>query len=162
MAIHAGSVEARDGDYFGPPLNRVARLLGIGHGGQVLLSGAAADLAAGSLPEDVRVIARAAPASRFGGDRTRLPAAGAESCAEFPALRSLEEFPNNLPIQLTRFVGRDQELVQLRSAVETTRLLALVGTGGVGKSRLALRPSTEVLNRLPMACGSSIFRSYVK
>ncbi len=148
MAIHAGSVEARDGDYFGPPLNRVARLLGIGHGGQVLLSGAAADLAAGSLPEGVHV-------SSLGRHRLR-DLEGTEHVyqlhapdlrAEFPALRSLEEFPNNLPIQLTSFIGRDQELVQLRSAVETTRLLSLVGTGGVGKSRLALQLSTELLSR---------------
>ena len=148
MAIHAGSVESRDGDYFGPPLNRVSRLLGIGHGGQVLLSNVAADLSQGELPADVRL-------THLGRHRLRdldssedvyqVSADGLRS--EFPALRSLEEFPNNLPLQLTSFVGREGELDRLRTTIETTRLLTLVGTGGVGKTRLALHLSAELLSR---------------
>jgi predicted ATPase/class 3 adenylate cyclase len=148
MAIHAGSVEERDGDYFGPPLNRVARLLAIGQGGQVLVSGVAAHLAAGDLPFGVQL-------SYLGQHRLR-DIEGAESVyqldasdlrAKFPALRSLEETPNNLPLQLTSFVGREQELVRLRQAIDTSRLISLVGTGGVGKSRLALQLSAELLDR---------------
>ncbi|MEO6913993.1 MAG: adenylate/guanylate cyclase domain-containing protein, partial [Candidatus Baltobacteraceae bacterium] len=148
MAIHAGSADSRDGDYFGPTLNRVARLLGIGHGGQVLLSGSAADLATGKLPADVQL-------SDLGRHRLR-DLEGVEHVyqlhapdlrTEFPALRSLEEFPNNLPIQLTSFVGREQDLERLHQVIETARLLSLVGTGGVGKSRLALQLAANLLKR---------------
>jgi predicted ATPase/class 3 adenylate cyclase len=150
MAIHAGSVEERDGDYFGRPLNKVARLLGIGHGGQVLLSGAAADLIAGDLPEDTQL-------SDLGQHRLK-DLEGVERVYqlrapdlrdEFPPLRSLEEFPNNLPAQLTSFIGREDDVQRLRSQLETTRLLSLVGTGGVGKTRLALQVAAESLNRFP-------------
>ncbi len=148
MVIHAGSVEARDGDYFGPALNRAARLLGIGHGGQVLLSSVAADLAIGELPAGMELtdLGRHRLRDLEGAERVfQLHAEGLRP--HFPALRSLEEYPNNLPIQLTSFVGREQELAQLRDSISSTRLLALVGTGGVGKSRLALQLGAEMLNR---------------
>jgi predicted ATPase/class 3 adenylate cyclase len=150
MAIHAGSVEERDGDYFGRPLNKVARLLGIGHGGQVLLSGAAADLVRGDLAADMHL-------SYLGQHRLK-DLEGVEEVyqllapdlrGEFPPLRSLEEFPNNLPLQLTSFVGREDDLERLRAQLEATRLLSLVGTGGVGKTRLALQLAAESLSRFP-------------
>lgn len=148
MAVHAGSVESRDGDYFGPPLNRVSRLLGIGHGGQVLLSNVAADLSQGVLPAGVRL-------SHLGRHRLRdldssedvYQVLADDLRADFPPLRSLEAFPNNLPLQLTSFVGRDDELENLRHTIGTTRLLTLVGTGGVGKTRIALHLAGEVLSR---------------
>ncbi|MGZ3551993.1 MAG: adenylate/guanylate cyclase domain-containing protein [Vulcanimicrobiaceae bacterium] len=150
MAIHAGSVEERDGDYFGRALNKVARLLGIGHGGQVLLSGAAADLISGDLPADVQLA--------HAGQHRLKDLEGVEHVYQllapdlrddFPPLRSLEEFPNNLPLQLTSFIGRQDDLKRLRKHLETTRLLSLVGTGGVGKTRLTLRLAAESLNRFP-------------
>ncbi len=150
MAIHAGSVEARDGDYFGRPLNRVARLLHIGHGGQVLLSGAAADLTSGELPADVRLIDLGRHWLKdLEGVEHVYQLLAPDLRAEFPPLRSLEAFPNNLPLQLTSFVDRQDDLDRLRAQLETTRLLSLVGTGGVGKTRLALQLAAESLNRFP-------------
>ncbi len=150
MAIHAGSVEERDGDYFGRPLNRVARLLAIGHGGQVLLSGAAADLTRGELPAEVQLTYLGKHRLKDLEDvETVYQLVAPQLRDEFPPLRSLEEFPNNLPIQLTSFVGRQDDLEHLRVALETTRLLAVVGTGGVGKTRLTLQLAAESLNQFP-------------
>jgi predicted ATPase/class 3 adenylate cyclase len=150
MAIHAGSVEERDGDYFGRPLNKVARLLGIAHGGQVLLSGAAADLISGDLPADVQLSYRGQHRLKdLEGVEHVYQLLAPDLRDEFPPLRSLEEFPNNLPLQLTSFIGREDDLEGLRNNLETTRLLSLVGTGGVGKTRLALQLAAESLNRFP-------------
>jgi class 3 adenylate cyclase len=112
MAIHTGHTDERDGDYFGPAVNRVARLLAIGHGGQVLVSGASADLSQGELPP--RAALRDLGEHRL-KDLThpeqvyQLVAPGLAS--DFPPLRSLEALPNNLPLQITSFVGRDVEIL---------------------------------------------------
>ena len=150
MALHAGSVEARDGDYFGRPLNRVARLLGVAHGGQVVLTGAAAELVGESLPEGVSLL-------HLGQHRLKdleipehvyqlvidgLP-------ATFAPLRSLESRPNNLPVQLTSFIGREREIEELREPMQSAHLLTLVGPGGVGKTRLALQLAADALDRYP-------------
>ena len=140
MAVHAGETDERDGDYFGPAVNRVARLLSSGHGGQVLVSGAAADLAAphlatgtglrslGTLPlKDLRE-----PERVF-----QVTAAGLQS--EFKPLRALETPPNNLPHQASSFVGRHADIAHVEDLLRTGPLVTIVGTGGVGKTRLALR-----------------------
>ncbi|PZR57096.1 MAG: hypothetical protein DLM50_06495 [Candidatus Meridianibacter frigidus] len=150
VAIHAGSVESRDGDYFGPALNKVARLLGIGHGGQVLLSNAIADLVSGELSDELQLdyLGRHRLKDLEGLEHVyqlRAP----ELRADFPPLRSLEEFPNNLPLQLTSFIGRENELARLRETAEKQRLLSLVGTGGVGKTRMALQLANESLSHYP-------------
>lgn len=150
MAIHAGSVEERDGDYFGRPLNKVARLLGIGHGGQVLLSSAAADLSLGELPDELQLTYLGQHRLKDLEDVERVYQLCAPDLRDvFPPLRSLEEFPNNLPLQLTSFIDRQEELENLRSQLATTRLLSLVGTGGVGKTRLALQLAAESLTHFP-------------
>ena len=151
MAIHAGSVEERDGDYFGRPLDKVARLLGIGHGGQVLLFG----LRCGS---NFRSSSQPTFNSRILGSTDLRTWRASSVCTElrapnvrdeFPPLRSLEEFPNDLPLQLTSFVGREDDLERLRTSLAATRLLSLVGTGGVGKTRLTLQLGAESLSRFP-------------
>ncbi len=150
IAIHAGAVEVRNDDYFGPSVNRIARLLDIAHGGQILLSGTAADLAAGHLPSDVELL----PLGRYrlrdleGAEHVYQLRAG-DLRVDFPALKSLEDRPNNLPIQLTSFVGREQEIQDLATLLQSTRLLSLTGTGGVGKSRLALHLAADVLEWFP-------------
>jgi predicted ATPase/class 3 adenylate cyclase len=148
MAIHTGHTDERDGDYFGPAVNRVARLLAIGHGGQVLVSGASADLSQGELPP--RASLRDLGEHRL-KDLThpeqvyQLLAPGLAS--DFPPLRSLEALPNNLPLQITSFVGRDVDILTVSELLAKHRLVTLVGAGGVGKTRLALQVGADLLDR---------------
>ena len=150
MALHSGYADEREGDYFGPTVNRVARLLAIGHGGQVLVSAAASDLAQGDLP--VRAALRELGAHRLKDlahpeQVFQLLAEGLS--AEFPALRSLESLPNNLPLQITSFLGRDEDVTEVKHLLQKTRLLTLAGMGGVGKTRLALQVGAEMLDQNP-------------
>jgi len=144
MAVFTGSAERRDGDYFGLSLSRVARLLGIGHGGQILVSSAAQDSLA-ALPPGVelaslgehRLRGLAQPEHVFQLVAPDLP-------NEFPRLRSVETAPaNNLPHQVTSFVGRERELTEVSELLLHARLLTLTGPGGSGKSRLAVQVAAE-------------------
>lgn len=150
MAIHTGHTDERDGDYFGPAVNRVARLLAIGHGGQVLVSGASADLAQGELPPQAAL--RDLGAHRL-KDLTHpeqvYQLVAPDLPGEFPPLRSLEALPNNLPLQLTSFVGREVEILTITETLAKHRLVTLVGAGGVGKTRLALQVGAELLEGYP-------------
>ncbi len=148
MGLHTGVCEERDNDYFGPTVNRAARLEAIAHGGQMLLSGATAELVADSLPDDMRLrdlglhrlkdLGR--PEQVFQLDADFLDSA-------FPALDSLDnpELPNNLPSLLSPFVGRERELPEVRDLLRSSRLLTLTGAGGSGKTRLALQAAAEML-----------------
>ncbi len=148
--LHAGLAIERDGDYFGPTINRTARIMAVGHGEQVLLSEALVDLLDGSLPSEVslrdlgavRLKDLAAPEriSQLVHPRLRY---------EFPPLRSLEALPNNLPQQLTSFVGRERELAEGKELLGRTRLLTLLGMGGLGKTRLSLQIGADLLDEYP-------------
>jgi predicted ATPase/class 3 adenylate cyclase len=148
MAIHTGLSYERSGDYFGPTVNRVARLLSIGHGGQVLISGTTADLAQGEMPSKTTF-------RDLGSQRLKDLAqpeqvyqlVAPDLALDFPPLRSLDALPNNLPLQITSFVGRDAEIKALEDRLAHTRLLTLVGSGGVGKTRLALQVGADVLDQ---------------
>lgn len=148
MAVHVGHADERGGDYFGPSVNRVARLLAIGYGGQVLVSGAAADLAQGEMPPQTslrdlglhRLKDLAQPEQVYQLVAPDLP-------QKFFPLRSLDALPNNLPLQLTSFIGRDREIERVVDLLDAHRLVTLVGTGGVGKTRLALQVGADVLDR---------------
>jgi len=152
MALHAGTAEERNHDYFGRPVNRVARLLAIGHGGQVLLSQAAYELVRDHLPTDVslenlkehRLKDLSSPETVYQLHHPTLS-------ARFAPLRSLDNplFPNNLPQMLTGFVGRTQDIVAVKGRLEATRLLTLTGSGGCGKTRLALQIAADVLEQYP-------------
>lgn len=156
VALHYGVAERRQGDFFGPPLNRVARLLAAGHGGQILLSRAAYEALKDALPTSVTVVA-------LGTHRLRdliqpehlFQVAAPELPTDFPPLRSLEAFAHNLPIQLTSFIGREALMLNLKrlllpaSGVEPHRLITLTGVGGTGKSRLSLQVAAEVLDAFP-------------
>jgi predicted ATPase/class 3 adenylate cyclase len=147
MAIHTGTAEERDGDYFGAPVNRVARLLSIGHGGQVLVSQAAADLLQGVMPEQssVRDLGQHQLRDLVRPEQVyQLVGPGLEE--KFPPLRSLETLPNNLPRQATAFVGREHELSELKTLLEKSQIVTLVGTGGIGKTRTALQVGAELLD----------------
>ncbi len=150
MAVHVGETDERDGDYFGPAVNRVARLLSAGHGAQVLVSGAAADVVEAQLPDGAGLRHLGTLPLRDLRDPERvfqLIAPGLVS--DFKALRALETPPNNLPRQASSFVGRNADLARVKGLLATNTLVTIVGTGGVGKTRLALAAATDVLNDLP-------------
>jgi class 3 adenylate cyclase len=150
MALHAGSAESRDGDYFGPALNRVARILAIGHGGQVICSAIAADLARHGLPPSVDLV-------DLGSHRLRdmdrpeqiFQVVVPDLPRTFPPLRSLSTRRSNLPVPLTSFVGRERELAEVAELLLRHRLLTLIGTGGTGKTRLMLEAAGRLLDRHP-------------
>jgi len=148
--IHTGAVHARDNDYFGSTINRTARIMGAAHGGQVLVSHAVADLLRDSLPAgvslkdlgSVHLKGLASPEAVFQIVHPQL-------YQSFPALRELEATPNNLPQQLTTFIGRERERQEIEGYLATTRLLTLLGMGGLGKTRLALQIGAGVMDSYP-------------
>ena len=150
MALHTGVAEQRNGDYFGPTLNRAARLLAAGHGGQILVFGTTYELVQDVLPADVtlrdlgqhRLRDLARPEQIY-----QLVAPGLGP--EFPPLRSLEAFPHNLPVQLSSFIGREREIREVKGLLSTSRLLTLTGVGGAGKTRLALQVAADLLDQFP-------------
>ena len=153
-AVHVGAAEERDDDYFGPVLNRVARLLSAGHGGQTLLSRAAADAVADRLPTGVslrdlgerRLKDLTRPERVFQAVTPNMP-------ADFPPLRTLDGRPNNLPAQATALVGREAELAEVRALLrkDGVRLVTLTGPGGAGKTRLALQAAADLIDEFPPA-----------
>ena len=148
MAVHTGTAETRDGDLFGPTLNRTARLLAVGHGGQVLVSGVAAGLAIDGLPAGAELLDLGEHALRD-LDRAehiyQLAVPGLQR--DFPPLRSVSHHESNLPEQFTSFVGRGPQLADVATLLESDRLVTLVGVGGTGKTRLALRAAADALDR---------------
>ena len=149
MGLHTGSAQQREGDYYGPALNRAARLMSVASPGQVLSSQATADLVRDALPHDVALVDLgghqlrdlARPEVVFQVTHPDLP-------ADFPAIRTLDAPRGNLPRQVTSFIGRDDELARIESELEQTPVVTLTGVGGVGKTRLAL----EVASRLASRC----------
>lgn len=144
MGLHTGEAEFRDGDYYGQTLNRAARIMAVGHGGQVLLSGITADVVREHLPVDInlhdlgehRLKDLIRPERLF-----QLNASGLQTV--FPPLRSLNLLPNNLPSQLTSFIGREHEIKEAGYLLSSTRLLTFIGPGGTGKTRLSLQVAAE-------------------
>ncbi len=149
MGIHTGEATLTGGDYVGLALHQAARITSAGHGGQVLVSGTTRDLA-GAL----RGRARPARLGRASAQGSRPGPNGSSSwssrswTATFPPLRTLDAGPNNLPVQLTSFIGR-AELEPARRLLEANRLLTLTGPGGTGKTRLALQLAAEMVDAYP-------------
>jgi len=147
MAIHSGSAEVREGDFFGPALNRTARLMAIGHGGQVLVSSTTSALVADDQVPGSELV-------DLGEHRLRdldrpehvyqVVATGLRR--EFPPLRAVAEHPTNLRPQVTSFVGRERELAEVRGLLVRSRLVTLVGVGGTGKTRLELQVAADALD----------------
>jgi len=148
MGIHTGEGVLADGSYVGADVNRAARIAAAGHGGQVLVSATTSTLAR-DLPDGARL--RSLGEHRLKDLRPeqlcQLDVDGLET--SFPPIRSLDARPNNLPTQLTTFVGRDRELVEAGQLLERTRLLTLTGPGGTGKTRLGLQLAATVADRFP-------------
>jgi predicted ATPase/class 3 adenylate cyclase len=144
MGLHRGTTDERDGDYSGPTVNRVARLMSVGHGGQVLLSDAVVQAAGTS------------HAMKDHGARRLKDLVQPERIYEvlidgvggdFPPLRTLDQRPNNLPAESASFVGRDSELAGLLAVLRgrSNRVVTVTGPAGIGKSRLALQAAAELL-----------------
>jgi predicted ATPase/class 3 adenylate cyclase len=145
MGLHTGVAEVRDDDYFGSAVNRAARVSAAAHGGQILVSHVTEELVRDGLDglaladlgeHRLRDLMR--PERLF-----QLDAPG--MAHEFPPVRSVDAYPGNLPFQLTSFVGRDEELSRVAKALDESRLVTLIGVGGVGKTRLATQTAAEVL-----------------
>jgi predicted ATPase/class 3 adenylate cyclase len=148
VAIHTGEAQARGGDYFGPALNRTARLLAIGHGGQILVSAAAAELSRDELPAGTELVDQGEHRLRDLDRPERVfQLAAPELGRSFPPLRSERIHRTNLPAQLTSFVGRQRELAELRQLASDHRLVTLVGVGGTGKTRLMLELAGDLRDR---------------
>jgi predicted ATPase/class 3 adenylate cyclase len=150
MGLHTGFAEERNADYFGPAVNRVARLMSIGHGGQVLLSGVSRELAHSDLPSGVSLVELGSHRLKDLTEPEEVWQLTIESlAADFPALKSLDTLPNNLPIQVTSFRGREYDLDEVKKLLAEHRLLTLIGAGGIGKTRLAMQVGAEVLEQFP-------------
>ncbi len=150
MALHSGACAERDSDYAGPVVNRTARLLDIGHGGQVLVTAAAYALLADRLPRGIGLRDLGEQRLRDLGRAERVFQVTGPGLAEgFGVLRSLDDpaLRHNLPSQATSFVGRTAELAELRALVSGgSRLVTIAGPGGIGKSRLALQVAADALD----------------
>ncbi|HXY93073.1 MAG TPA: adenylate/guanylate cyclase domain-containing protein [Acidimicrobiia bacterium] len=143
VGIHTGAAEIRDGDYYGPALNRAARLASAGHGGQVLLSGVSSELIRGS---GVDLLDLGSHQLRDLGEPERVfQVLHSELVSEFPALRTLDAFATNLPLQMTTFIARDDDVADIKDALVQNRVVTLIGVGGVGKTRLAIQTAAEAL-----------------
>ena len=145
MGIATGEAELRDGDYFGTVLNRAARVMAAGHGGQILVADSAAGLLSGvelvdlgsrrlrDVPNPVTVYQLQAPGLR----------------SDFPPLRTLDASSGNLRPAATGLIGRDSTVADVVAAVRSRRMVTLTGVGGVGKTRIALEVATEIVDEFP-------------
>jgi len=150
IGLHTGYAEERNADYFGPAVNRVARIMSVGHGGQVLLSEVTRELAHGDLATGASFVDLGLHRLRDLTEPEHVWQLTIEdTVAAFPPLRSLDAMPNNLPIQRTTFVGREHDVTEVKELVGRHHLLTLVGSGGVGNTRLALQVGAELLDQYP-------------
>ncbi len=151
MAIHTGETQLRDeANYVGQAIIRTARLRAIAHGGQILVSQASRDLVIDQLGDRIELIDLGVHRLK---DLARpehvWQAAGEGIGRDFPPLRSLEAIPNNLPIELSSFVGRRAEIAALCALVNGNRLVTIMGAGGAGKTRLAQQVAAQITERFP-------------
>lgn len=148
--LHAGVHERRDNDFFGGAVNRAARIMSVAHGGQILISQVVAALVSERLPAGVslRDLGNVRLKDLTSPERVH-QILHPDLRQDFPALRSLEAVPNNLPQQVTSFIGRERELLEVQRHLRDARLLTLLGTGGLGKTRLSLQVAGEVLDDYP-------------
>lgn len=150
MALHTGASHQRDGDFFGQPLNRCARLLDAAHGGQVLVSGTTQSLVAGMLPRGVDLEDLGVHRLRDLSEPERVYQVVASGLIpHFPPIRTLTLRPNNLPSRISSFVGRAREIHEIERVVASARLTTLMGPAGAGKTSLALQVAAQQVGAFP-------------
>jgi predicted ATPase/class 3 adenylate cyclase len=150
IGLHSGEAEVAGDSLVGLAINRAARIAAVGHGGQILLSDATRGLVESDLPAELRL--RDLGAFRLKDLLVPEHVAQVEADdlpRDFPPLRTPDARPNNLPTQLTTFVGRTAELEEATRLLSTTRLLTLTGPGGTGKTRLSLQLAATVVDNFP-------------
>src|SRR5437868_5010714 len=147
MAIHTGEAGP---DYRGPHVNRAARLRAIGYGEQILLSGVTAGIVRGALPHNSSLIDLGQHRLRDVAETEHVfQLVHPELRSDFPPLKSVSNFRQNLPVQLTSFVGRERERQNVRALLDSNRVVTLVGSGGCGKTRLAIQVGADLLEQFP-------------
>jgi predicted ATPase len=147
MGLHTGEGLLAGDDYVGLDVHRTARITAAGHGGQILVSHATRGLIEHDLPDGVELLDLGAhrlkdlqrPEHIFQVTHPDLP-------SRFPPLRSLDAMPNNLPVQLTTFIGREREMAEIKRLLSTVRLVTLHGPGGAGKTRLAMQVAADLFD----------------
>ena len=150
MALHTGESELREHDYYGNAVNRCARLRSIAHGGQILISEATVQLVRDDLSGEMGL-------QDLGSHRLKdlqrpeqvFQLLHPDLRAYFPALNSLDVHPHNLPVQLTSFIGREEEINEVNRLLATARLVTLAGAGGSGKTRLAQEIGASIIEDYP-------------
>ncbi len=150
MGLHTGEARVAEDGYVGMDVHRAARICAAAHGGQILLSDTTTALVTKDLPGGVslrdlgehRLKDLIHPHHLFQVVAEGLP-------ADFPRIRSLDVLPNNLPRQLTSFIGREKEMAEVKRLLSTAYLVTLTGSGGAGKTRLALQVAADVLDHYP-------------
>jgi predicted ATPase/class 3 adenylate cyclase len=150
IGIHTGEPFVKcSGDdvagYQGPPVNRAARVAAAGHGGQVVVTEVVRALVQGQLPSEIGLVALGSHRLRGVGEERLWQVTHPRLAREFPALRTLDAFPHNLPLQVTPFIGRERELAAVERLLQGSRLVTLTGPGGAGKTRLALQVAEAVI-----------------
>jgi predicted ATPase/class 3 adenylate cyclase len=146
MGLHTGVAQEREGDYFGQTLNRVARLQGVAYGGQVLLSGVTRDLVSSLLPDGCSLLDLGEHRLKDLGNPEQLSQLIIPGLpSEFPPLKTIGKYPNNLPLPTTSFIGRKIEIGEVKELFEFSRMVTLVGVGGTGKTRLSQAVAHEML-----------------
>jgi predicted ATPase/class 3 adenylate cyclase len=150
MGIHAGEALPRAGDFFGPAVNRAARIMAAAHGGQVVLSERAVELARDRLPADAGLRDLGEHRLKDLSQPERIfQLLHPDLSSDFPPLATLSYRPNNLPTRTSEFLGREAQVAAIRDLLDAdgVRLLTLTGPGGIGKTRLALQAAADQIDR---------------
>lgn len=146
MGLHTGEPITEIGDYVGLDVHRASRICSVGYGGQILVSQAVGARVSLDFPPGVSL--RDLGTHRLKDLKTHehlFQVVHPDIPTDFPPLRSLDARPNNLPIQLTSFIGREREIEEVKRCLGVSRLVNIMGSGGAGKTRLALQAAADLV-----------------